>query len=166
MLEARVIRFDESVLNTLWDVSSSEEGQESLIKSFIAAAQSDKQREDVQLAINVNENSDATSDPNEENCFQTSVSPEEVGRRQAEVCASDVVVDAHVGAGGSTIQLAPKCKSGSYWNGQRFGAFDPILGFVVLRLVWIVLGVDVNSALRALQSESAPAIDTTSMSPH
>nr|CUU97682.1 hypothetical transcript [Hymenolepis microstoma] len=41
----------------------------------------------------------------------TSVSPEEVGRRQAEVCASDVVVDAHVGAGGSTIQLAPKCKS-------------------------------------------------------
>lgn len=41
-----------------------------------------------------------------------SVTPEEVARRQAEVCASDVVVDAYAGAGGNTIQFALKCQFG------------------------------------------------------
>lgn len=47
-------------MNTLWDVSSSDEGQESLIKSSIVAAENDKQLEDVQLTIDVNENSGVT----------------------------------------------------------------------------------------------------------
>nr|CDS28144.2 expressed protein [Hymenolepis microstoma] len=70
MSEARITKFDDSIFDTLSDVSSSDVEQESIANSSIVEAENNKRLEDVQVDFNVNENSSATSILNQGNSSQ------------------------------------------------------------------------------------------------
>ncbi|KAM7534148.1 hypothetical protein Aperf_G00000105232 [Anoplocephala perfoliata] len=96
------------------------------------------------------------------------VTPEEVARRQAEVCASDIIIDAFAGAGGNTIQFALKCKFviGIDNNLERLtNVLQPnIRVYGVQSRIDCICG-DVTSVLRAVRSSPISPIDTAFMSP-
>lgn len=64
-------KFDDSIFDTLSDVSSSDEEHESTVHSSIAVMEDNTQLEDIQSDINENVNSVATLVLNQENSFQT-----------------------------------------------------------------------------------------------
>ncbi|VDL63625.1 unnamed protein product [Hymenolepis diminuta] len=227
MSGAHILKFDDSIFDTLSDVSSSDEEHESTVHSSIATMEDNTQLEDVQSDFNENVNSVATLVLNQENSSPTeeslssstpsrrtlkrrrrkykefesmmrdptivrwwkrrfdlfwrfsegikmdkeswySVTPEEVARRQAEVCASDVVVDAYAGAGGNTIQFALKCQFviGIDNNLERLtNILQPNTRVYSVQAGVDCICGDVTGVLRALRTEPTSAIDTVFMSP-
>ncbi|VDO11363.1 unnamed protein product [Rodentolepis nana] len=227
MTESRIVKFDDSIFDTLSDVSSSDAEQESIQISSIAAAEDNKQMDGVQVDCHATENSGVSSILNRENFVHNKesspiaipsrralkrshkrykefegmmrdpsvarwwkrrfdlfwrfdegikmdkeswyiVTPEEVARRQAEICTSNVVVDAYAGAGGNTIQFAQKCQFviGIDNNLERLSSIlqPNTRVYGVKSRVDCICG-DVTGVLRALRTESISAIDTVFMSP-